>query len=60
LGLGWRREVVKTSVRALLSAAVTEREKWLTEIGTSRRQMLKIAVDSIRAYPRLDRCGGLS
>ena len=52
--------MVKTSVRALLSAAVTEREKWLTEIGTSRRQMLKIAVDSIRAHPRLDRSGGLS
>ena len=36
LDLVWRREVVKTSVRALLSLPVTGREKGLPEIGISR------------------------
>jgi hypothetical protein len=36
LDLAWRRAVVKTSVRALFSLALTGGEKGLTEIGISR------------------------
>jgi hypothetical protein len=36
LDLAWRREVVKTSVRALFSLTLTGGEKGLTEIGISR------------------------
>ena len=35
LDLAWRKEVVKASVRPLLSVAVTGREEGLTEIGIS-------------------------
>jgi len=39
LDLAWRREVVKPSVRALLSLALTGREKGLTENGISRNSL---------------------
>jgi hypothetical protein len=39
LDLSWRREVVKASVRALLSLAVTGREQGLKEIGISQNSL---------------------
>jgi hypothetical protein len=39
LDLAWRRKVVKTSVRAPLSLAVTGREKGLMEIGISQNSL---------------------
>jgi hypothetical protein len=36
LDLAWRREVLKTSVRALVSVAVPGREEGLTEFGITR------------------------